>query len=369
MNTIEIIFFILLSLVFYTYLGYGIILWALVGIKRIFVKEKSEPMPEELPEVTLFITAYNEEQVVDEKMQNCRELDYPKEKFKIVWVTDGSCDATNEKLKAYPDATVYYSAERKGKTAAMNRGIKFVTTPIVIFTDANTFIHPQAVREMVRCFNNPKVGCVAGEKRIHMHTKDGAAAGGEGMYWKYESFLKKLDAQLHSAVGAAGELFAIRTALYEQMPNDTLLDDFVLSNSHEKIYYRILRQSIRHGKRFGKYERGRKEKGTHRSRRTPGHLSATRPAQSIPIWNTQLSIRVPSCAEVVCHTDSPVLARTAKCAADCRQQASPPLYHTLGTAIIVLCRRGVWVLFIHKISKKQTALCPLLLLVHEYKCH
>lgn len=203
MNTIEIIFFILLSLVFYTYLGYGIILWALVGIKRIFVKEKSELMPEELPEVTLFITAYNEEQVVDEKMQNCRELDYPKEKFKIVWVTDGSCDATNEKLKAYPDATVYYSAERKGKTAAMNRGIKFVTTPIVIFTDANTFIHPQAVREMVRCFNNPKVGCVAGEKRIHMHTKDGAAAGGEGMYWKYESFLKKLDAQLHSAVGAA----------------------------------------------------------------------------------------------------------------------------------------------------------------------
>ena len=229
MNTIEIIFFILLSLVFYTYLGYGIILWALVGIKRIFVKEKSELMPEELPEVTLFITAYNEEQVVDEKMQNCRELDYPKEKFKIVWVTDGSCDATNEKLKAYPDATVYYSAERKGKTAAMNRGIKFVTAPIVIFTDANTFIHPQAVREMVRCFNNPKVGCVAGEKRIHMHTKDGAAAGGEGMYWKYESFLKKLDAQLYSAVGAAGELFAIRTALYEQMPNDTLLDDFVLS--------------------------------------------------------------------------------------------------------------------------------------------
>lgn len=229
MNTIEIIFFILLSLVFYTYLGYGIILWALVGIKRIFVKEKSEPVPEELPEVTLFITAYNEEQVVDEKMQNCRELDYPKEKFKIVWVTDGSCDATNERLKAYPDATVYYSAGRMGKTAAMNRGIKFVTTPIVIFTDANTFIHPQAVREMVRCFNNPKVGCVAGEKRIHMHTKDGAATGGEGMYWKYESFLKKLDAQLHSAVGAAGELFAIRTALYEQMPNDTLLDDFVLS--------------------------------------------------------------------------------------------------------------------------------------------
>ena len=229
MNTLEIIFFILLSIVFYTYIGYGIILWILVRIKRIFIKEKSYHTMEELPEVTLFITAYNEEQVVEKKMQNCRELDYPKEKFQIVWVTDGSCDATNKKLKAYPDATVYYSAERKGKTAAMNRGIKFITTPIVIFTDANTSINSQSIREMVRYFNNPKVGCVAGEKRINMHTKDEAAVGGEGMYWKYESFLKKLDTQLHSAVGAAGELFAIRTSLYEQMPNDTLLDDFILS--------------------------------------------------------------------------------------------------------------------------------------------
>ena len=146
----------------------------------------------DLPEITLFITAYNEEQVVDGKMKNCQELDYPKEKFQIVWVTDGSCDATNKKLKAYPDATVYYSAERKGKTAAMNRGIKFITTPIVIFTDANTSINSQSIREMVRYFNNPKVGCVAGEKRINMHTKDEAAVGGEGMYWKYESFLKKI---------------------------------------------------------------------------------------------------------------------------------------------------------------------------------
>lgn len=147
MNTLEIIFFILLSIVFYTYIGYGIILWILVRIKRIFIKEKSYHTMEELPEVTLFITAYNEEQVVEKKMQNCRELDYPKEKFQIVWVTDGSCDTTNKKLKAYPDATVYYSAERKGKTAAMNRGIKFVTTPIVIFTDANTSINSQSIRE------------------------------------------------------------------------------------------------------------------------------------------------------------------------------------------------------------------------------
>ncbi|WP_455664248.1 glycosyltransferase family 2 protein [Phocaeicola sp.] len=238
MKTLEILFFVLLFIVFYTYLGYGILLWILVKIKQIFHPapnenadgaSKTSGLSEALPEVTLFITAYNEEKVVDGKMKNCHELDYPKDKLKIVWVTDGSNDHTNDKLKEYADATVLFTPERKGKTAAMNRGMRFVTTPIVVFTDANTFINNQAIREIVNCFNNPKVGCVAGEKRVDMNSAAGAAAGGEGLYWKYESFLKKLDYQLYSAIGAAGELFAIRTSLYEEMPADTLLDDFILS--------------------------------------------------------------------------------------------------------------------------------------------
>lgn len=229
MNLLAIIFFTLLFIVFYTYLGYGILLWILVKIKRMFCKKTQYPSPKELPEVTLFITAYNEEKVIEEKMQNCHELDYPKDKLKIVWVTDGSNDSTNEKLEMYPEVTVYFSPQRKGKTAAMNRGIQFISTPLVVFTDANTFINPQAIHEIVKCFNNPKVGCVAGEKRINVREEEGAAAGGEGIYWKYESLLKKLDGELYSTVGAAGELFAIRTSLYEQMPDDTLLDDFILS--------------------------------------------------------------------------------------------------------------------------------------------
>lgn len=229
MNLLEIIFFTLLFIVFYTYLGYGILLWALVKTKELFCKRKQYPAGAELPEVTLFITAYNEESVVEQKMQNCHELDYPKDKLNIVWVTDGSNDRTNEMLKEYPDVTVHFAPERRGKTAAMNRGMQFISTPIVVFTDANTFVNPQAIREIARCFDNPKTGCVAGEKRIKMNEKEGAAAGGEGIYWKYESLLKKLDARLYSAVGAAGELFAVRTELYEPMPADTLLDDFILS--------------------------------------------------------------------------------------------------------------------------------------------
>lgn len=165
MNTLEILFFVLLFIVFYTYVGYGILLWILVKIKQSFISfyDTDEPKQEtcrngnntDLPEITLFITAYNEEQVVDGKMKNCQELDYPKEKLHTVWVTDGSNDRTNEKLKAYPDVTLLFVPERKGKTAAMNRGMGFVTTPLVIFTDANTFINPQAVREIVKCFNHP----------------------------------------------------------------------------------------------------------------------------------------------------------------------------------------------------------------------
>ena len=122
-----------------------------------------------------------------------------------------------------------YQPQREGKTAALNRGIRFVTTPLVVFTDANTHLNREALREIVRAFANPKVGWVAGEKRIALQDKDNAASGGEGLYWKYESALKQLDSRLYSAVGAAGELFAIRRELYEEMPADTLLDDFILS--------------------------------------------------------------------------------------------------------------------------------------------
>ncbi len=235
MNTlwIEIIFWIALFIVFYTYLGYGIVLYLLVKLKELFVKPIKRKLPEDstLPEVTLFITAFNEEEVVDEKMKNSLELDYPEDKLHIVWVTDGSNDGTNEQLRTRWEgkATVLFQPERQGKTAAMNRGMKLINTPIVVFTDANTMVNLEAIREIVLAFEDTRVGCVAGEKRIAVQTRDGAAAGGEGIYWKYESTLKALDARLYSAVGAAGELFAVRRELFEEMEQDTLLDDFILS--------------------------------------------------------------------------------------------------------------------------------------------
>ena len=206
MKTCIIIFWISLFIVFYTYIGYGMILYILVKLKECFLKTIIPPLPADdlLPELTLFIAAYNEEDVVDEKMRNCLALDYPANKLHILWVTDGSDDHTNEHLSHWPQATVLHQPQRQGKTAALNRGIHFVNTPLVVFTDANTHLNREALREIVHAFTNPQVGCVAGEKRIAVQTKDNAASGGEGLYWKYESTLKKLDSRLYSAVGAAG---------------------------------------------------------------------------------------------------------------------------------------------------------------------
>lgn len=235
------LFWCALFLVFYTYIGYGIILWLLVRVREHFRPRPRLALPHELPEVTLFITAYNEEEMVEEKMVNCRAIDYPREKLKIFWVTDGSTDTTNEKLNAYPEVTLSFHPDRRGKTAAINRGMAFVETPIVVFTDANTLINREAVKEIVKAFSDPQTGCVAGEKRIAVKEMDTASSGGEGAYWRYESLLKELDSRLNSAVGAAGELFAIRTRLFRELPEDTLLDDFVLSLqiAHEghRIHY------------------------------------------------------------------------------------------------------------------------------------
>ena len=233
-----ILFWIFLLVIFYTYLGYGIILYVLVKIKEFFVKRKEKLKPLDLPEVTLFITAYNEEKIIKQKMENCRALSYPSELLKIVWVTDGSDDRSLELLSAYADVKVLHKPGRNGKTAAMNRGMTLVESPIVVFTDANTFLNKEAIQEIVYEFTDPKVGCVAGEKRVVSKEKDSATAG-EGIYWKYESALKELDYRLYSAVGAAGELFAVRKELYEPMPADTLLDDFILSLKIAQKGYKI----------------------------------------------------------------------------------------------------------------------------------
>ena len=246
-------FWLCLAIVVYTYIGYGIVLYLLVFIKRLATKAKplADISDDCLPEVTLMVCAYNEEDIIAEKMANTHLLDYPADRLHLVWVTDGSTDNTNTLLSAYPEVEIVYSPERRGKAAALKHGIKEVKTEIVMMTDANTMLNPVAVREIVRLMQDPKVGCVSGEKKVMAKSDSDEAAQGEGLYWKYESTLKRLDGELYSAMGAAGELCVIRRQLMTDIPDDTLLDDFIISMEIVRTGYKIAYTSKAYAMEYG----------------------------------------------------------------------------------------------------------------------
>jgi cellulose synthase/poly-beta-1,6-N-acetylglucosamine synthase-like glycosyltransferase len=234
----EILFFFCLSIIVYSYLGYGLLLWLIVRIKKIFKPKKPETAFD-LPPVTLIVAAYNEADFITDKINNSLSLDYPKDKLNILFITDGSTDDTYLLASQFEGIQVLHSPERKGKIAAIHRAMDFVKTPIIVFSDANTLLNPESIKKIVAHYQLPNTGGVAGEKKILTSKNDKGPASGEGLYWKYESFLKKLDAELYTVVGAAGELFSIRTELYEYTGTNVLLDDFIISLRVCKKGFRI----------------------------------------------------------------------------------------------------------------------------------
>lgn len=223
----KIIFWLSLFIIAYSYVGYGILLYVLVKVKKLLRKIPKTSHPTYEPEVSLVVAAYNEEEFIHIKIKNTLELDYPREKLQVIFITDGSSDATPQIIRDSP-FELLHQPERRGKVAAMNRAIGYVKAPIVVFCDANTLLNKECIRELVKHYTEPKVGAVAGEKKV-LAGADAQAAGAEGIYWKYESFLKRLDSEFYTVVGAAGELFSVRTHLFERAKEDTIIEDFVQS--------------------------------------------------------------------------------------------------------------------------------------------
>ena len=227
----EAVFWIAVLLVGYAYLGYG----ALAAVLARCWPRQAVPAvpdaPEGLPSVSLVVAAYNEEDVILAKIANCVALEYPGDRLEIVIVTDGSTDRTPELAAGAstggPGLRVMHAPERRGKIHALNRVMPTLDAEIVVFSDANAMLNPEALGRIVRHFQDPRVAGVAGEKRIKPQAGDVSA--GEGFYWRYESALKRWDSQISSVMGAAGELVAIRREAYVSVENDTLLEDFVMS--------------------------------------------------------------------------------------------------------------------------------------------
>ncbi len=229
MNLAPAIFWLCIFVIFYTYIGYAVIALLIGKFRSLIVKSDSIYDLNFEPEITLVIPCYNEFDVLKNKVQNCFDLDYPKNKLHIIFICDGSDDGSEKLLNNIEGITVLFEPNRLGKSAAENRAMQFVKTPFVVFCDANTIINKSAIREIVKHYKNERVGAVAGEKRIINNEKDTASAAGEAFYWRYESFLKRIDSNLYSTIGGAGELVSFRTSLYTTLETDTILDDFMQS--------------------------------------------------------------------------------------------------------------------------------------------
>ncbi|TAF56939.1 MAG: glycosyltransferase family 2 protein [Sphingobacteriia bacterium] len=232
------VFWISLFIVFYTYVGYAIILFALVKIKQV-IKGHVVYCSKELPSLTVLVAAYNEEGIIAEKILNTLSLRYPENKIAYIFITDGSSDNTPNLVAQFPVVLHLYQNIRAGKMAAIERALAHVTSDVIVFTDANTMLNQEALINIARHYQDPNVGAVAGEKRVEIPESADATAG-EGIYWKYESTLKQWDSLLNTVVGAAGELFSIRTQLYTPIEKDTLLDDFMISMRIAQKGFRIV---------------------------------------------------------------------------------------------------------------------------------
>lgn len=221
---IQFITIISFLLILHVYLGYPTILWLLSKILKGKPVQRSE---DHEPSVTLMISCYNEIDVVDAKIQNALALDYPKEKINIVVISDGSDDGTDDVAKSYESQGVSLVRQegRLGKTSAINLAMTTCSTDIVVFSDANAMYQQDAIKKLVRNFNDENIGYVVGAA-LYTDGQDSSAAASEDIYWKYEIALKTMESNLHSVVGGDGAIYAIKRELFIPLDQKDI-NDFV----------------------------------------------------------------------------------------------------------------------------------------------
>ena len=221
-----VVFWGALLILVYNYFLYPLLLWF---IRKIRTPLKPDKDPETWPPVTLIISAFNEEQVIGQKIENALQLDYPPDKLQILVVSDASTDRTDAIVRQWSekDSRVHLlrMPERRGKTAGLNQAIQYASGEILVFSDANAIYNPVAIKELVRWFQHPEVGYVVG-KAVYIEEGANAAGSSEGIYWKYELWLKGLESDFHSVVGGDGAIYAIRKELFDPLREDDI-NDFV----------------------------------------------------------------------------------------------------------------------------------------------
>jgi cellulose synthase/poly-beta-1,6-N-acetylglucosamine synthase-like glycosyltransferase len=272
-----------LGSIVYTYFGYPLLVHFLA---RIF--HKSEITQSSQPPVTLLIAAYNEEIVIEDKIRNSLAIDYPKEIFQVIIVADGSTDKTMEISKRYigKGVELLYEPGRRGKMAAINRALPQARGEIIAFSDANNYYPPDAICQLVRPFADPEVGAATGAKVIGQG--DGSLGASEGLYWKYESFIKKQESRLGSCTSAAGEVLAIRKELYSSPPDNVINDDFFIAMQIVRRGYRLV--YVPEAKSIERVSPSAADEMTRRTRINAGRFQAIAMAKEILPFNRPLLV-------------------------------------------------------------------------------
>jgi cellulose synthase/poly-beta-1,6-N-acetylglucosamine synthase-like glycosyltransferase len=251
MTTLLLLFWLSAGVVIYTYAIYPLILAAMASFRQMLDdlhyaanrgNRRRGALQGEAPRVSLIFAAYNEEAVIEGKMANCRALDYPAHRLEILVGCDGCSDRTSElaHAAALPNATVFDTgefAQRSGKPAVLNRLVSLAQGELVVFSDANTMFQPDVISLLSRHFTDPRIGGVCGELRV---TPREGGPSTEGVYWRYEVFLKFLESRLGLLLGANGGVFAIRRDLFTPLPKQAIIDDFLVAMRIRDAGYQVI---------------------------------------------------------------------------------------------------------------------------------
>jgi cellulose synthase/poly-beta-1,6-N-acetylglucosamine synthase-like glycosyltransferase len=224
---LQVIFWVCVAVVVYAYALYPVVVW---GLSRVFGRRPSPPAADaaaELPTMTVLIAAYNEESVIGQRIENALAMDYPRERLQIVIASDGSSDGTARIAGGYSDRGVRLLdyKMRRGKASVLNAAMSEVDTDLVLLSDANTEIDAAAGRAMARWFADPGIGVVCGRLLL---VDPATGENADGLYWKYETFLKKCAARLGALLGSNGAIYTMRREVYVPIPAGTIVDDFVI---------------------------------------------------------------------------------------------------------------------------------------------
>ncbi len=215
-----------LALLFYAYVGYPGLLWLLSKVARPRPCRDGEPT--EWPEVSVIVSAYNEGQVIAERMRNLLDIDYPRDRLEVLVGSDGSTDRTCAIVQEYEPQGIRLIAfeQRRGKASVLNDLVAKARGEIAVLTDANAFFHPEAVRELVRgLWRHPSACAVVGRLGLQ---SDAATGNLDARYWRYETWLKTLESNLGTVLGANGAIYAFHRERYRPLPGGAIVDDFLI---------------------------------------------------------------------------------------------------------------------------------------------